>query len=247
MTKDEFLLAMERALEPLPANERIDILGDYMEHFRAGEEQGKTGEEIAEGLGDPAELSRSYLDGRETPLREDTAAGTGPATPPIPPIPPIPPVPLDANGYPQPEPAPGVGTAPPPPPVPPQGTAYAYPVNQPRQAGASNQALAVVLVILFNIMIGAPLFFGVMMGLFGIAMAAVGLLVCAVALFIFSAAAFGLSPAAGGTVICGGVAVLALSVLLGVAVAALIRVCVIGLTKYIRFCERICREGRWPS
>lgn len=80
MTKDEFLLAMERALAPLPANERIDILSDYMEHFRAGEEQGKVDEEIAAGLGDPTVLARSYLEGREqssTTAEERKAAETG--------------------------------------------------------------------------------------------------------------------------------------------------------------------------
>ncbi|MCI8554275.1 MAG: DUF1700 domain-containing protein [Clostridiales bacterium] len=228
MTKDEFLLAMERALAPLPANERIDILSDYMEHFRAGEEQGKVDEEIAAGLGDPTVLARSYLEGREqssTTAEERKAAETG--------------APASGAGVPS-------QTVPPQRTYPQGGPAYTPPYP-PASSSGSAQTLAVVLVVLFNVFIGVPLFFGILMGIFGIAMGGVGLLMAAVALLVASVPAFALSAAAGGTVVCVGVAVAALSVLLGVAVAALFRIGTRGLTRYIRFCERICREGRWPS
>ena len=88
MSKDEFLSRMERVLAPLAPHERIDILGDYVEHFRAGEESGKTAEEIAEALGDPEELARTYLEQREsesTAIPPASAAGTG-VIPPMPSI-----------------------------------------------------------------------------------------------------------------------------------------------------------------
>lgn len=224
MTKDEFLARMERALQPLAPHERIDVLGDYAEHFRAGEESGKTDDEIARALGDPDALARIYLEQKSTDAPE----------------PPVQPPAADPAGM------PGCGA------VPPQtgnGAAIAAPAGYyapPPAPDAGNQALATLLVILFNLIVGIPVICGVGGAALAVPGTALGFFVAAITLFIVAAALM-IRPLAGGAVVCFGIACLALSVLLGVATVALARLLARVLTRYVRLCVRICREGRWPG
>ena len=57
MTKKEFMKKLKRLL---PEKDRKDILLDYEEHFLTGLNEGKTEEQIAEELGDPADVAREY-------------------------------------------------------------------------------------------------------------------------------------------------------------------------------------------
>jgi uncharacterized membrane protein len=57
---NEFLNALEQALSGLDAGEKREILDDYREHFALGLAAGKTEEEIAASLGDPAQLAAMY-------------------------------------------------------------------------------------------------------------------------------------------------------------------------------------------
>ena len=242
MSKDEFLSRMERVLAPLAPHERIDILGDYVEHFRAGEESGKTAEEIAEALGDPEELARTYLEQRES---ESTAM---PSIPPVAPV--VPPVQTNVPLYTSPAGAPraytspaasvsGAAMPPPVPPVPP------VPPAAPVGGTGRNQALAITLVILFNAFIGIPVLVGICSALFAVPGMALACLGGGIGLFV----TVGLLPTSALTsaVVFFGIALLALCALLIVATIALVWVMVKVISRYVRLCIRICKEGRWPS
>lgn len=240
MTKDEFLTRMERSLTVLAPHERIDILSDYVEHFREGEENGKTDEEIAEALGNPEELAKTFLEEkgmdpqatqRAQAAQNASYSGQGGPVPPYrQPGQPY----SGASSYGQQgrpfytSPAAQTG-----------GWAQsAYPNN-------NNQMVATILVVLFNIFIGVPLILSICGGMLAVPATAVGLLIASVALFAVSAAFAGTAIMIAG-ILCLGVAALALSVLLGVATAALIKLVIKLIKWYIDFCVRICREGRWP-
>jgi uncharacterized membrane protein len=60
MTQEKFLGQLKRSLSGLPAEEKRDILYDYEEHFRIGREEGKSEEQIADSLGNPRILGRSF-------------------------------------------------------------------------------------------------------------------------------------------------------------------------------------------
>ncbi len=57
---NEFLSALEKALSGMGAKQKSDILSDYKEHFSLGLAAGKTQEDIARALGDPAQLAKMY-------------------------------------------------------------------------------------------------------------------------------------------------------------------------------------------
>ncbi len=60
MTKEQFLTQLKRSISGLKEAEKIEILYDYEEHFRMGLENKKTEEEIAESLGNPKVLGKSF-------------------------------------------------------------------------------------------------------------------------------------------------------------------------------------------
>lgn len=62
MNKNDFLRQLEESLLRLSKSDRDDILLDYEDHFRVGEEKGMTEEEVAESLGNPAAIAEQYLE-----------------------------------------------------------------------------------------------------------------------------------------------------------------------------------------
>ncbi len=58
MNRKEFLDQFERGLAGLPGADIDDILSDYRRHFDDGIADGRSEEEIARALGDPARLAR---------------------------------------------------------------------------------------------------------------------------------------------------------------------------------------------
>lgn len=58
MTKLEYLTALEQELRCFPADFAEDILKDYREHFRLGQENGKTEQQICEELGNVHEFAK---------------------------------------------------------------------------------------------------------------------------------------------------------------------------------------------
>lgn len=247
MTKNEFLARMEQALMPLAPGDRIDILGDYIDHFRAGEENGKPEEEIAHALGEPEELARTYLEQRGIPADPPKARPAPGAVPP--------------NGVPQ---GGAAGNAPgsvhPSGYVPPAGYAPGYAPNGRTPQGApytppaawkpsgptpGNQAVATVLVVLFNVFIGVPLLCAVLGILLVVPGCAAGMLFVSIGLFSVTAFVAG-SALTLAAFLCFGIASLALCILLVLATIAIIRTAIRLISRYIHFCGRICREGRWP-
>ncbi len=86
MNKKEYLDSLEKELEGMSYKEAKDILSDITEHFDSGIQAGKTEEEIAEGLGDAAEMAREFKKGLTLPAviknkqKFEDAKKTGPDT-----------------------------------------------------------------------------------------------------------------------------------------------------------------------
>jgi uncharacterized membrane protein len=70
MNKSEFLTILENSLANMPLDEKKDILYDYEEHFRIGEENGKTEEALIEELGDPRSIAKQYKINQSIDLAE---------------------------------------------------------------------------------------------------------------------------------------------------------------------------------
>lgn len=243
MTKDAFMEELAKGIGSLPEDKRLAILWDYAARFRAAEEAGKSAEALAAELGDPQKLAAAYTAKQAdpfTPLPQQPAAD--------PPGAPYPSAPPRAQEVPEDPPAYAYA-----PPVQPAYTyaytqpgpaAYGYPPARPA-VSPDNQAVAVVLVVLFNLFIGLPLLFTIISILFGIACGAVALLGGGAALLAASGAAG--SFLAGAAAVCAGLALISLAVLVAVGVILLTWLLCKGLVRYTKFCARACREGRWPS
>jgi len=74
VSRDQFLSDLKRSLGAIQESEKLDILSDYEEHFRMGLAEGKSEEQIADSLGNPRILGKSYtIDS----LLEEPKAGGG--------------------------------------------------------------------------------------------------------------------------------------------------------------------------
>jgi uncharacterized membrane protein len=58
MSKQQFLQELNDGLKEIPETERVDILRDYEEYFQAGAENGKTEQEILDGLGSAKQIAK---------------------------------------------------------------------------------------------------------------------------------------------------------------------------------------------
>jgi len=65
MNKQEFLHILELSLKSLSEQDKKEILYDYEEHFRIGEESGKSDEELILELGDPNNIANQYKTSKE--------------------------------------------------------------------------------------------------------------------------------------------------------------------------------------
>ena len=61
MNKRDFINELYALLKPLGEVERRDIIRDFEEHFAAGNENGKTDEQICKELGTPKQVAAQYL------------------------------------------------------------------------------------------------------------------------------------------------------------------------------------------
>lgn len=61
MNREDFISRFRSAMgDQIPVADLADIIADYDEHFRMGALDGRTEEEIAVALGDPAEIAREW-------------------------------------------------------------------------------------------------------------------------------------------------------------------------------------------
>jgi uncharacterized membrane protein len=58
MNRETFIRKLQAGLTGIPAAAKEDIVRDYEAHFADGAAQGRTEEEVAQALGDPARLAR---------------------------------------------------------------------------------------------------------------------------------------------------------------------------------------------
>jgi uncharacterized membrane protein len=61
LNKRDFINELYALLKPLGDPERNDIMRDFEEHFAAGNEKGKTDEQICRELGSPRQVAAQYL------------------------------------------------------------------------------------------------------------------------------------------------------------------------------------------
>jgi uncharacterized membrane protein len=59
MNKKEFMEKLDKALAGIPKDEKKEVMRDYEDHFSIGLEKGRTEDEIAKSLGDPASIAKS--------------------------------------------------------------------------------------------------------------------------------------------------------------------------------------------
>ena len=74
MTKKQYLDALRKGLRWMPEAERREALSDYETHFAAGMARGKSEEEIAANLGDPAETVRMFHTQNRLATAQETVA-----------------------------------------------------------------------------------------------------------------------------------------------------------------------------
>ena len=60
MTREKFLSDLKGALGRMSEEERREVIYDYEEHFRMGAAEGKTEDQIAQSLGNPRVIGKSY-------------------------------------------------------------------------------------------------------------------------------------------------------------------------------------------
>jgi uncharacterized membrane protein len=58
MSRDEFLARLRTALSGMPRDQQEEIIRDYESHFAEGTAQGRSEEDVAAALGDPARLAK---------------------------------------------------------------------------------------------------------------------------------------------------------------------------------------------
>ena len=59
MNRKEFMQKLDKVLTGIPKGEKKEVMRDYEDHFEIGLKRGRTEEEIAESLGDPASIAKS--------------------------------------------------------------------------------------------------------------------------------------------------------------------------------------------
>ncbi|WP_410770555.1 DUF1700 domain-containing protein [Fontibacillus sp. BL9] len=85
MNKSEFLAQLHDHLSVLPPEERNELMEDFEAHFTFALQNGKSEEEIATELGNPAELAKEAIDGRFAP--KEPVYWFNPENPPVAPAP----------------------------------------------------------------------------------------------------------------------------------------------------------------
>jgi uncharacterized membrane protein len=71
MNKVEFLHILELTLVSFKIEDKKEILYDYEEHFRIGEENGKSEAELIEELGDPKNIALQYNNSSQLETKEE--------------------------------------------------------------------------------------------------------------------------------------------------------------------------------
>lgn len=80
MNKNQFLAELEQSLSSVSVDERKEILEDFKEHFMIGLSEGKTEEEISNGLGSPQQIAVEILTNQYTLKKEEPAEKSGNTT-----------------------------------------------------------------------------------------------------------------------------------------------------------------------
>jgi len=74
MNRKEFMNNLSSSLSSLSQDDRRSILSDFEEHFDVGLAAGRTEEDIAQALGDPAEIAKEFSYKKEDAFTKDKAS-----------------------------------------------------------------------------------------------------------------------------------------------------------------------------
>lgn len=239
MNKNQFMYLLQQQLDSLDSAAVTEILADFEEHFANGLARGKSEDEIAVELGNPAEIAQQYLDAGADGLpsaavmpmvKEPLPAGTSRAA--------------AVNGTPSPAAsaaaagqsananpaaagrAPAAGTGAPMAAV----KTQAKPINEG----------ALVAVILLNILLGIPIWISLFATLFSFWVAAGSIGVVACVLFAVAILQTGITSL---ILVLFGVSMTALTILAVLFMVYLTKWLIAGLNAYIRWNRKLVRGG----
>jgi uncharacterized membrane protein len=236
MNKQQFLFTLSQSLKPLGSAAIQDILADFDDHFRNGLDAGRTEEEIADELGNPAEIARQYLD--------ESADILTAAPPDIANVKPMVAQPVPQIAQPAYMPQPGQmlqpGQLPQPGQMPQPGQAA-----QMHQTVQTNQAMpshdgTLIAVILLNIFIGVPIWIALFATLSGFWAAAAGIGITACVLFALAIFETGITSL---ILVLFGLAQTALTILAIILMVYLTKWLINGLRAYVRWNRKLVRGG----
>jgi len=77
MKKQDFIQELAKALAPIDAQSRAEILADINEHFAEGAAQGQTEEEICKKLGQPGQIAEQVLEEYSAYRAKNTGNSSG--------------------------------------------------------------------------------------------------------------------------------------------------------------------------
>lgn len=234
MNKQQFMFTLSQNLKPLGQSAVQDILADFDDHFRNGLDAGHSEDEIANELGNPAEIARQYLDESADiltaaapadpiaalPADPKAAAPADPKT--VNPVVPSLNVATTHAVY------PGTGS------TQPTATASAQPTGRTSHDGA------LIAVILLNIFIGVPIWIALFATLSGFWAAAAGIGVTACVLFALAIFETGITSL---ILVLFGLAQTALTILAIILMVYLTKWLINGLRAYVRWNRKLVRGG----
>ena len=242
MNKQQFMFTLSQNLKPLGQSAVQDILADFDDHFRNGLDAGHSEDEIANELGNPAEIARQYLDESADiltaaapadpiaalPADPKAAAPADPKT--VNPVVPSLNVATTHAVY------PGTGS------TQPTATAFAQPTAtaSAQPTGRTSHDGALIAVILLNIFIGVPIWIALFATLSGFWAAAAGIGVTACVLFALAIFETGITSL---ILVLFGLAQTALTILAIILMVYLTKWLINGLRAYVRWNRKLVRGG----
>lgn len=216
MNKQQFMFTLSQNLKPLGQSTVQEILADFDDHFRNGLDAGQSDDEIANELGNPAEIARQYLDESADILSAAPPVDRSVAAPAV------------QDGY--------AARAQPVYP----GTGATQPTATAQSTARTGHDGTLIAVILLNIFIGVPIWIALFATLSGFWAAAAGIGVTACVLFALAIFETGITSL---ILVLFGLAQTALTVLAIILMVYLTKWLINGLRAYVRWNRKLVRGG----
>ncbi len=221
MNKNQFIQILQQELAKLGPAAVSEILADFEEHFTNGLARGKTESEISAELGDPYEIARQYIDGTAEGLPVQPVGSSGR---------------YQWSGH---EPVAGASIN-----EPPREWAEGdrqTDRNLPKQSSEKHlNETALIFVLVFNLLVGIPVWIGLFSILFGLWVAAGGVGVAACVLFTVAVLRVGITSL---ILALFGLSMAALLILAVILMVHATKWLIIGLCHYVRWNKKLIVGG----